>query len=92
MVFDSSNTKRVLPFGMITIAFVAVALVGQWLFFEEDFCSPLKERLDHQGSYFLRWQAPNLMLILADKTQYTVEGESQSQACKKLHEQLKAGS
>lgn len=89
MMLDANN-KKTLPFGLITIAFVAVALVGQWLFYEEDFCAPLKERLDHQGSYFLRWQAPNLILIKADKSQHVVEGSSQSLACKTLHEQLKA--
>lgn len=84
-----ANRKATLPFGIISIAFVAIALVGQWLFYEEDFCPPLKERLDHQGSYFLRWQAPNLILIRSDKTQLVASGESQSQACQSMHEMLK---
>lgn len=90
MIIDGTQ-KRILPFGLISIAFVAVALVGQWLFYEEDFCAPLKERLDLQGGYFLNWQAPNLILIRADKSQLVAQGESQSQACQQLHHRLIAG-
>ncbi len=89
-MFDVKRDKtKSLPFGIFSLVFVASILVWQWFFVEEDICSPLTERLNHQGSYFLRWQDPELILLTSDKQQIIVSGDSEMHACGLMLERLK---
>lgn len=90
-MFDEKRSgMKGMPFGLFSIVFVGAVLVWQWFFVPSDHCAPLKERLQHNGAYFLNWRAPELTLVMANKEQYRVNAESQTQACALLLDQLKA--
>lgn len=81
--------QPVLPFGVITL--VLVASIWFWQTFwgaASDACHELETQL--RKGYFLAWQAPSLVLVTADKKQFTVTADSRVEACQKMQKQLPA--
>lgn len=79
------HSKSLLPFGVVTLTLLAVTLAYSW--WHNDSCQTLEDNLG-QG-YFLRWAAPQLLLITAQKESYLVEAENQSQACDIMIEKIR---
>jgi len=78
------QTKSALPFGVVTLVLVGVTWAYSWWY--QDACQTLEERLGK--GYFLRWAAPELLLITAQKESIVVESQSKTQACELMLETL----
>ena len=78
------SKKSALPFGAVTLALLAVALLIQ--FWPESACDKLEQNM--KAGYFLRWMPPQLMLITADKQNYMVDAGDKSAACEAMLAQL----
>lgn len=76
--------KAVLPFGAVTLALVGVTLAYSWL--SRDHCDILESKME-QG-FFLRWMAPQLLLVTSTKQTLIVEAESKSSACKLMLDKI----
>ncbi len=74
------SKKSVLPFGAVTLALLAGALLIQ--FWPESACDKLEKNM--QAGYFLRWMPPQLMLITSDKQNYMVDANDKSVACEAM--------
>ncbi len=93
-MFDAFNQKSLqhkplLPFGVMTLALVSAALLAQWLLQGSNACEQLRAQLDQQGGYFLRWQAPELMLLTKGKQQRHVQADDEQSACTAMLNNLK---
>lgn len=80
-------------FGLISLACLCMA--GIWYFWppgvvEDNACSQLEQTLQTQGSYFLNWNAPQLVLVrpVAEPKMLQVEADNKTDACRELQQQL----
>lgn len=79
-----TNTKKVMPFGLVTLTlFIAALGMKYW---PASNCENLKSTLE-QG-FFMSWQKPNFILVTKDKAQWHVQAQSQEQACEAMQKQL----
>ena len=90
MMFDPNPKKQMVPFGLVTLVLVGAALAGQWWLQGGGACDELRLRLDRQGGgYFLRWQAPELLLLTKDKQQRREQAQDETTACSAMLNQLR---
>lgn len=84
------KTDQHLPrFGLITLSFLLLA--GLWYFLQPasdaaETCVQLEQELQTQGSYFLNWNAPRLVLVrpVIEPKMLQVEADSKGAACEGL--------
>ncbi|GAA6134982.1 hypothetical protein NBRC116188_17720 [Oceaniserpentilla sp. 4NH20-0058] len=79
------GNKKALPFGIVTIALVAVTWAYSW--FSKSDCVVLEQNMT-QG-YFLRWMEPKLLLVTANQQSHIVEAQSKEQACSQMMKELR---
>jgi len=77
--------KKALPFGVVTIALVAVTWAYSW--FNQSDCADLEQSMT-QG-YFLRWMPPQLLLVTANHQSLMVEADSKEAACVLMKKELR---
>jgi len=84
------DKNKKIPTGLVTVVFVCVALlvVGLEKLWPVDACDALKQEMG-QG-YFMQWMGTELLVVTADKQQFKVEAETQSQACEAFRKTLRA--
>lgn len=73
-----------LPFGVFTISLFALALIIS--FWPKPSCERLEQDLGN--GFFMRWQAPVLLIIRADKQQFSFQDESKDGACEQARQQF----
>jgi len=77
--------KKALPFGLVTIALVAVTWTYSWL--NKSNCTDLEQNMT-QG-YFLRWMPPQLLLVTANQQSMVVEADTKEAACALMKKELR---
>lgn len=88
------KTDQHLPrFGLISLACLLMA--GIWYFLqpnvaEDSACVQLEQTLKNQGSYFLNWNAPQLVLVrpVTEPKMLQVQADNKADACQALLQQL----
>lgn len=78
------KNKKALPFGIVTVALVAVTWAYSW--FTKSECVVLEQNMT-QG-YVLRWMAPQLLLVTANQQAHMVEAQNKEQACTQMMKDL----
>jgi predicted cation transporter len=73
------NTQRKTPIGIFTGVFLIIGLVIH--FWPKPTCGVLAESLS--SGFFMRWQAPVLLLVQSDKSQMAISADSKELACEK---------
>lgn len=80
-------------FGLISLACLLMA--GVWYFLqpgvdEDNACSQLEQTLKSQGSYFLNWNAPQLVLVrpVTEPKMLQAQADNKVDACRELLQQL----
>jgi hypothetical protein len=70
------NNKKI-PVGVFTLGMGLLALV--LYLWPKPNCAILEE--DLSSGYFIRWQSPQLLIVLANKQQLNFKADSKQQAC-----------
>lgn len=77
--------KKALPFGVVTIVLVGMALGYTWL--TKSACKQLEQSMNM--GYVLRWSQPQLLLVTSNQQSHAVEANSKEEACEIMLKELR---
>jgi hypothetical protein len=72
------DKKNNMPVGVFTLSMAVLAVTFHY--WPKPSCEVLEQTLN--GGYFMRWQAPELLIVLSSKKQLSFNGDSKENACK----------
>ncbi len=71
------NNNKKIPVGVFTLGMGLLALV--LYLWPKPNCAVLEQSLNN--GYFIRWQSPQLLIVLSNKQQLNFSADSKQQAC-----------